>query len=341
MDNGKYGEKLIEQDIELYTLNMPQGKITWDGIKKLYKIVTFTKPEIVQTWMYHADLIGGIVAKLAGVKKIIWGIRHTTHDKKSTSLSTRIVTKLCAYLSYIIPTKIVSVSFKGVEVHQHIGYKKDIFEVIPNGYDISNIKADKDSGLKIRNEFNIEKEQILIGMVGRYNPQKNHVGFIQAMSMLNEVDFKCLFVGINCDYNNNNLLKQIKDYGLEDKVVLVGKRNDIPDIMNALDIHVLSSSYGEAFPNVVAEAMACGTPCIVTDVGDAAYIVGDVGWVVKPLDILDLSKTINKVIGFTFSKEWKTQCLLVRSRIENEFTIKKVFDMYYKLWIKVQENSKE
>lgn len=336
MDKGKYGDMFLSKNIEIHTLNMPRGKITWNGIKKLYKILKEIKPDIVQTWMYHADLIGGIVSKVAGIKNIVWGIRHTTHDKETTSFSTKFVTKLCAYTSHIVPTKIVSVSQKGVKVHQELGYKKDIFEVIPNGYKISNLNINNEARLKIRNEFRINDNQILVGMVGRYDPQKNHLGFIKAMRLLKDIDFKCFFVGTNCDNENEVLKNQIKNYNLKDKVILLGRRNDIPNIMNALDIHVLSSSYGEAFPNVLAEAMACGTPCITTDVGDAAYIVGDAGWVVKPSDDVELSNKIKEAIEIKYSNDWNKICLSARKRIEDKFTMEKVSKMYSKLWLKTR-----
>ena len=124
-------------------------------------------------------------------------------------------------------------------------------------------------------------------------------------------------------------------------VKLLGRNENIPQLMNGLDLHVLSSSYGEGFPNVLAEAMACGTPCIATDVGDSASIVGKTGWVVPPKNPTKLAKAIGKALYEFGTSKWEKRCIKARLSIKKKFTINKMLKSYNKEWIKVykQNNS--
>ena len=121
-------------------------------------------------------------------------------------------------------------------------------------------------------------------MVARYNPQKDHVNLFEALAKLsnNGNEYQCVLVGREVDNNNSILTAALIDKGITKYVKLLGASDDVPEIMSAIDIHVLSSSAGEAFPNVLAEAMASGTPCVATDVGDSSFIVGDTGWIIEP-----------------------------------------------------------
>lgn len=144
---------------------------------------------------------------------------------------------------------------------------------------------------------------------------------------------KCILVGTDCDDDNPMLSKYINNLGLNSIVKAVGRRNDIPNIMNAIDILVLPSSYGEAFPNVVAEAMACETPCIVTDVGDSSYIVAETGWVVKPKDPDGLAMAIDTALKeFESNSMWSMRCIKARRRIVDEFSLSNIANQYLLLW---------
>lgn len=337
MAEGKYGSLLTDKGISVHYLNMSQGKPSVKSIVQLYKLIKTAKPDIVQTWMYHADLIGGIVAKTLGIKKVFWNIRHSTFNPSFTKASTIKVAKLCAKLSGIIPSTIISCSQVAIQPHINLGYKANKFAVIGNGYDLDLFKIDNDAKLRIRKELNLADKPIL-GMVGRYDPQKNHKGLIQSLQrVVNQgYDFHLLLVGKRLDLENQELLDLIKNYNLQDKVHLLGQRKDIPSIMNALDIHILSSSYGEGFPNVIAEAMACGTPCIATDVGDADIIINNYGIVVNPSDNKELADSIIKLIELKNSNpnEWEELCNNASQYIRNNFSINIMVDKYHKIWAK-------
>jgi glycosyltransferase involved in cell wall biosynthesis len=175
----------------------------------------------------------------------------------------------------------------------------------------------------------------LIGTVGRYDPQKDHANLLQALVLLRSrnIPLRCVLVGTNLDGENQELLAQIQRLGLEKTVMLLGRRTDIPAVMSALDVHVLPSAYGEAFPNVVAEAMACETPCVVTDVGDAAYIVGDMGWVVPPRNALTLANAIEQaLIALKNPADWQQRKTAARQRIEQNFSIERMVAQYHAVW---------
>lgn len=334
MDEGKYGPLLIDEGISVHCLNMSQSRPSIKSIAKLFKLIRAENPDIVQTWMYHADLIGGLLAKSLGVKKICWNIRHSTFDSNFTKSSTIKVAKLCAKLSRTIPSTIVSCSQVAIQPHVELGYDKSKFTVIGNGYDLDLFKIDDQAKFNLRNELNIGSKPVL-GMVGRYDPQKNHEGLIRSIEIVAKqgYDFDVLLVGKGLDEDNQQLLTLIKECNLQDKIHLLGQRKDIPSIMNALDIHILSSSYGEGFPNVLAEAMACGTPCIATDIGDSKVIVDKFGTIIKPNNNLQLSQSmIDMIDRYNHKSTWHDLTLACSEHIKNKFSIESMISQYNLVW---------
>lgn len=335
MDMGKYGSMLLESGIEVVCLNLSPGSVTLAGIRKLYKIIKQNKPDVVQTWMYHADLIGGVIAKFAGVKNIFWNIRHTTLEAGHSKKSTIYIAKLCALLSYFIPKKIVCCANKAVEIHSALGYSKKKMQVIANGFELDRLVIDQQLGESVRSELSLSSDCFVFGMVGRYDPQKDHVTLLESLSILREkkIEFKCLLIGRDLDESNLVLSNEIKRLHLKENILLLEQRSDIPAIMNALDIHILSSSFGEAFPNVLAEAMACGTPCVTTDVGDAAVIVGSTGWVVPPSSPQSLAEAVVKACNEKSNrKEWGFRQKLARKRVIENFSIENMINLYHQVW---------
>lgn len=311
-DMGKYGNLLSSSKIKVYCINMKKRGMLL-CLYSLYRIIKEIQPNVVQTWMYHADLIGGIVARIAGVKKIYWNIRHSTIDSGHTRKSTVLIAKLNAYLSYIIPNKIICCAYSALEVHSNLGYKSNIMKVIPNGYDFSQFNIDQDYRNKFRQEIGVDSNVFLIGMVARFNPQKDHKNLLEAFEAFSKDkvkgNIKLILVGDGINQENKVLVNLINKLDLVEDVILSGPRNDINRVMNGLDIHVLSSYAGEGFPNVVAEAMACGTPCIVTDVGDSKYIVGECGKVINPKSPNELKESLEYFLMLRKNPEdWDILC---------------------------------
>lgn len=286
MDAGKYGPMLISAGIDAHYLGMPRGKITFKGIRTLWRILRIERPDVVQTWMYHADLIGGVTARLAGVPKVFWGLRHTDLVAGQSSKTTILAARLCAHLSRFVPSGIVCCAERARAVHAALGYAKEKLTVIPNGYDITRFRPDPQARKELRQQWGVCENIPLLGMVARFDPQKDHITLLSALRFLkqSELEFRCVLVGHGMHSDNQPLNEAMDHYNVCDKVILLNQRSDIPSVMAAIDVHVLSSSFGEAFPNVLAEAMACGTPCVSTDVGDASLILGETGWIAPPRD---------------------------------------------------------
>jgi glycosyltransferase involved in cell wall biosynthesis len=336
MDDGKYGPMLRSKGIEVLTLGMRRSFPSPIALIKLFQLLRKYKPNVVQTWMYHADLFGGIAARMAGCKAIVWGVRQSTMEPDKSKKTTIWIAKLLAKLSWKVPALIAVCAQRAMEVHELLGYDRAKMRYIPNGYDLAVFLPRHEEACALRARWDLDPNIALIGTVGRYDPYKNHANLLQALGILRSrnIPLLCLFVGTNLDNANQELLAQIQDLGLEEQVILVGRRTDIPVIMSALDLHVLSSS-AEAFPNVVAEAMACETPCVVTDVGDAANIVGNTGWVVPPCDAEALANSIEKALRARQQNDWEKRCALARKRIEENLSIQRMVAGYLALWKEV------
>ena len=336
MDEGKYGPLLKDIGIELHCLNMQQGRFSISGLWRLFKLISNNKPDVVQTWMCHADLMGGLVARFAGVKHVFWNVRHTILETGKSKRSTIRVIKVCAFISGWVPRKIVYCAHKAKAVHEAMGYKKGKAEIIANGFDFTQLSIDSLARATFRSELGLNDDVSLIGMVGRYDPMKDHVNLIKALCLVKKenYNFKLVLIGRDLNTKNQTLLNHIRDNRLTENVILLGQRTDIPTVMNGLDLHILSSSFGEAFPNVVAEAMACGTPCVVTDVGDAALIVGESGWIVPPKEPQSLANSIMQALQ---EKQINQQAWLLRkeacrNRIVDNFSMEKMIEGYRRVW---------
>lgn len=334
MDEGKYGPLLQAAGVEVHCLGVARGRVTPGALLRLWRLLRAQRPDVVQTWMYHADLVGGVVARLAGVPAVCWGIHNTTLAPGLSARSTILVARVCARLSRWVPRTIVSCSQEGARVHQALGYAARKFVVTPNGYDLDRFAPDAQARGCLRAEWCVDAQTPLIGMVGRFDPQKNYTNLLAALDLLKKrgVEFRCVLVGTGVDSTNEALTKRIAEVGLDENLRLLGPRNDIPAVMNALDLHVLSSR-SEAFPNVLAEAMACGTPCVTTNVGDAALIVGETGWVVPPRDSRALADALgDAILQWPDQGGWQARKRACRERIATQFSLDAMASAYREVW---------
>lgn len=337
-DEGKYGPLLGKENIQVICLNMKPGRVSISGLIKLFFLLRKEKADIVQTWMYHADLIGGIIAKLSGCKSIFWNVRHSTLEPGKSKRLTIWIAKACAFISNWVPKKIVYCASNAKKIHCLLGYKAEKSVVIGNGYDLNLFNNNYFSREGFRKEFNFMEETFVIGMIGRYNIQKDHLNLISSLSLVKSAgySFKAVLVGNNIDEANDELINEVNRHYLADSIFYLGPRGDIPCVMNGLDINVLSSSFGEAFPNVLAESMACGTPCVTTDVGDAALIVGTTGWVVPIKNSKLLAEAIIQAIDEWREKKraWQLRKNACRQRAADLFKVETMIERYHNCWFK-------
>lgn len=339
LDEGKYGARLRAANIQVDCLNMRQGRISISGLIHLWRLLRWYKPDLVQTWMYHADLIGGLLARLAGIDAVCWGVRNGAFGSERLKRSTVLVGHMCAKLSRYVPRKIVSCSRDAELAHKRLGYAANKFVIVANGYELQRYRPDDETRKSLRMTLGVGINSPLVGMVARYDPQKDHDNLLKALTRLAESEcaFECLLVGTGMDNTNVRLKDAIDAAKLDKRIRLLGRRDDIPAIMNALDIHILSSS-NEAFPNVLAEAMACGTPCVTTDVGDAALIVGDTGWVAPPRNPEELAKRIAEALeAMRDGDSWASRRWRARDRIAENFEVRKMVRGFQDVWENVSK----
>ena len=325
--SGVYGARLKDKGIKLYCLNMAKSLSSIYSFYVLMRILKRENPDVAQTWMYHADLIGGIAAKLVGIKNVLWNIRHSDLNSKHSSKTTVALAKLSALLSYFIPRKIITCAEKAKDVHIALGYKADKFVIINNGYDLSRFRKKLPSK-------RVFSGPVRIGTVARFNHQKGHDVLLKAVGEIakgNSIELVLIGNGMSM---KNQLLRELIPNSLLGHVECLGPVENIESVMHTLDIHVLPSIAGEGFPNVVAEAMACGVPCIVTDVGDSAFIVGQSGWVVQPNSIEQLINALEAAINeIKFEPDsWLKRAALNASRIEHNFDLGRMRKLYEKHW---------
>ena len=320
---------LLFKKIGINVYNMNINFYSFFKFINLIKFIRLLKPDIVQTWLPHGDLIGGIAAKLAGINRIVWNIRYSKLEGDVVKLRTIILIKILSKLSFIIPKIIIVVSKSALKNCKNLGYCIDKLRLIQNGYDESILTSYKKKYKKIN-------KLPIIGSVARFDPTKDHENLLKALSILKKknINFICHLIGHNMDKNNKLLVNLLKKLELSSCVKLLGKSNDVLRSMRALDIHILSSKT-EGFPNVVAEAMILGIPCIVTDVGDSALIVGKTGWVVQPKNSVKLANTIKKALSAIGKKGWKRRCEQAKLRIKNNFEISKMVKLYNMTWSSV------
>lgn len=323
-DKGTLGNKIENIGIPVFALNM----MPW----RLLSVLRKEQPHIVQTWLYHADLLGLIIGKLMRVPVIVWNLRCSNVDMRHCSTLSAFVMYTTTKLS-TLPDVVLVNSNAGRQYHEALGYNPTRWQQIPNGFDIEQFHYNQEARIKLRNELRLSSDTILIGLIARFDPMKDHKTFLHAASLLlkDYSDVHFLMVGRGIDHNNNILVNTIKSFGIENFCHLLGERNDISDIITTLDISCSSSSYGEGFPNVIGEAMACEIPCVVTDVGDSSMILGGTGRVVPPKNPMALAKALNELI-YIGLKGRKELGLAARHRIEENFSLSAIVAQYEKLY---------
>ncbi|MGN6726028.1 MAG: glycosyltransferase [Tepidisphaeraceae bacterium] len=253
------------------------------AIARLWRCLHRHQPDVVHCWMDHSNLIGGLVARACTSAKIIWAVHHSQHDAGVAKLTTRRTGGAGARLCRHLADGIVYCSQASHDAYRRAGFSANRAKVIPNGFDVSRFRVDPSAPGWLRESLGLTPRTKLIGIAARFNPQKDFPTFFAAAGRLAQQREDVAFVvcGAGLDDGNAELSSLIRNHHLNGRVHLLGPRRDMPRIYAGLDVLTLSS-ITEAFPLVLGEAMACGTLCAATDVGDAALIIGDTGRIVPP-----------------------------------------------------------
>lgn len=329
---GELGPKLMAMGIPVYALELRGLVNIFSIFIKLVHLLRQINPSTVQTWMYHSDLIGGLAARTAGISNVVWNIRNTLIPQGRWSRSQFII-RLCAWLSKWIPRRIVCCAEAGRFNHIKMGYAIEKMTVIPNGYDLELFNNAFDSRDDVRNKFGFNGNCIVIGIVGRFDELKDYGNFISAAKIVSKhkSQVRFLMIGRGIESTNVRLMSLLVNTGFIERFMLLGERDDTANLMAAMDIYCLSSR-AEGFPNVVAEAMAVRLPCVVTDVGDAALIVQDSGYVVPPQNSSALANALICMSDLS-SDQRRDFGNRARELIERRYAIGAIVDMYTNLYL--------
>ncbi|WP_227670375.1 glycosyltransferase family 4 protein [Psychrobacter maritimus] len=334
-DLGVNGPELQNRGITVHSLGMKSLPTLPLIFLKLQRLLKKIQPDVVQTWMYHSDLLGGLAAKSLGIKNIIWGIRNTELNTKK-DFSRQAMVKLCAKLSYTLPSQISCVANTAMDTHiKQGGYDASKMLVIPNGFDIDKFKPNDIQRLELRDKLNIKSDELVIGNVGRFDPVKNHENFIKAcISLLQKgYKFKVLLAGRDVDLNNPEISRLFKSNKLSKCFLFLGEIDNTPSFYNAIDVFCLCS-YTEGFPNVLGEAMATEKVCLATDAGDAWVVLSNNGFRIDSTSSADIAialetNVLNKVLS-----DLNDIGNAARLSIVNSYSINKVVSQFEDLYIR-------
>lgn len=339
-DLGPIGDRIKALGIPVLPLGIEGPVSVPNGVARLVYQLRAIGPDLVQTWMYHADLLGGLAAFFAEKVPVVWGIRQSNLDPKLNKRTTMWVAKVCASLSGRLPTAVIACSRRAREAHLEFGYA-DSIEVIPNGFDLELFRPDPSARNRVRVTLGIPSEALLIGLVARFDPQKDHKTFVRAGARVARryPDAQFLLCGDGATGENSELSAWLRDAGVVERCHLLGRRIDMPAVNAALDISV-SSSAGEGFSNAIGEAMSCAVPCVVTDVGDSAEIIGETGRVVASRDPVALADAIVALIEL--GAEGRKQLgVKARCRVSEHYEIGQIARRYEEKYLEIMDRVRD
>jgi glycosyltransferase involved in cell wall biosynthesis len=301
--------------------------------------LTSLQPALVHGWLLQGNLAATVGTALARIKTpVLWNVRWTLYDLQSERLRTQALLRLSALLAHH-PKQIVFNSRAAVAQHTAIGFPPGKAHVIPNGFDLGRFRPDPEQRAAVRGELKVPAGAMVVGMVARYHPMKDHEVSLRAAARVvaRGVDAIFVYAGRNVDDANSALARLIAELGLGARVRLLGERQDVERLYASFDLYWMSSwarGIAEGFPNVIAEAMACGVPCVATDVGDAAWIIGTSGRVVPPRLPQALGDAAAELLA-TGPDALNRMGLDARARIQRKFALDSVVDAYRALYEEV------
>jgi glycosyltransferase involved in cell wall biosynthesis len=328
-DAGPAAAPIVEAGIECIGLGMNRAAPDPRGLFRLVRLLRQARPDIVQTWLYHADLMGLIAARLAPAPALLWNLRCSDARLRPLPAALR---RLLARLS-AIPDAVLVNSQAGRRFHEGTGYRPRRWEYVPNGFDTAELAPDIAARARLRAELGLPDAAVAIGLPARFHPMKDHATFMAAAKMLAGIHPEVRFVlaGAGTEAANPAFARLLAASGVAERVLALGERRDMRAFYAALDIATLCSAWGEGFPNVLGEAMACGVPCVATDIGDAADLLRDTGLVVAPRDPAALAAAWRSLI-MDGAEPRRARGLAARARIRRDYELDAVVGRYLALY---------
>lgn len=331
--DGMLAEPLREAGARVWNCGLQAGHASLHAARQIREALIAFAPNIVQGWMYHGNVAACLARTLGGaMPPFIWGIHHTVDDINNEKRLTRGLIRLGAYLSRW-PSKIVYVSRASHRQHRALGYHDERATIIPNGFDCRRFCPMPGAREELRRALGLSPDTMVLGKVAVVRPMKDHANLLRACALLRSraLPFHLVVIGRRASEDNADLMRLIEQTGMGDRISLLGERHDMPALMAALDVLVVSSAWGESFPIVLGEAMASGVPCVTTDLGDSAWIVGDAGIVVPPRAPEALAEGMARLL--TADVETRRQLgMRARARIAQKFGLARAIERYHDLY---------
>lgn len=335
--SGLIGERLQDMGIPVTSLGMPRGRPQVGALLKMRRMLRHLKPDILQTWMYHADLLGLAAGAGMGIP-VVWNIRHSRLTSHGSGRLTRSVARACALLSSR-PAAIIVGSHAARDSHAALGYDTRAMVSIPNGFDLDCFRPDPEASASVRAELGIPMGAKLVGMIGRLHIDKGHDVFARVIQELMQAHPAAHFLVAGLDVGESaGPYQPLRAAAGWERVHLLGQREDVNHLLAALDV-LVSASTTEGFPNVLCEAMASGVTCVATDVGDSRRIVEPWGRVVAPGNVEALVRAVSGMLTLNQSEREEIG-IQARRSIADRFSIDVVIRAYEQLYLCVMSRGR-
>jgi glycosyltransferase involved in cell wall biosynthesis len=339
-DHGTVGPLIEAEGVSVHALGLGAGSSALLAPFTLSRIVRAFKPDVIQGWMYHGNLAAALAAQIGWRRPVLWAIRQSLYDISLEKKGTAAVIRTGALLSAVSPVEIIYNSTVAARQHEQFGYDPGRTRVIPNGFDIDKFTPRSADRADMRAKHGISDDTLVVGLVARFHPMKGHAIFLRAGAYLRQDgrDVCLVMVGRNTGSENASLASAIRETGMVGHVLSLGERSDMSSVNSMFDVVCSASSWGEGFPNAIGEAMACGIPCVVTDIGDSALVVGETGMVVQANDPRALASAIASLHDAGRDAR-RALGLAARKRVIEKFSLATVVSEYESLFHRTAERS--
>ncbi len=337
--DGTLVPRFRETGIEVHSLGLSRSRARLAPFAALRARVREFDPAVIQGWMYHGNLAGLVGRWLAGSRAALaWNIRQTLYDLANEKRMTAAVIRVGSMLSRQ-PAAIIYNSATSALQHERLGYEPRSRQLISNGFDCDAFAPDAQARARTRASLGFHETDVVVALVARFHPMKDHPTFVAAAAQVTQShpEARFLIVGRGVSLPDANVIGAIERASFRDRTVVLDERHDIADLFNATDIACSSSAWGEGFSNAVGEAMACGVPGVVTDIGDSTAIVADTGIAVPAACPAAMASAIGTLVAAGPERR-RALGEAARSRIQKHFSLPAIVAQYEALYETLAQN---
>ncbi|MBL0373283.1 glycosyltransferase [Rhizobium sp. KVB221] len=330
MPPGPVGDLLERDGVPVASLGMAEARITLGAFARLPSSIRRTDSDLLHGWMYHGNVAASLGALAIGRLPVIWSIHHSIDDIAAEKRLTRMLIRLSARLSR--GTAAISYCSRvSARQHEALGFDPSKREIIPNGIDCTEFQPRQDARQRLCSMFSIPPERSIIGNIARAHPMKDHEGFVRSLAQLRQEGHDVHGLIVGAGHEEGAARRLARELDIDDRLTTPGPRSDIAEFLPGLDVFLLSSAWGEAFPLSVGEAMACGVPVVATDVGDCNWLIGNDEMISRPRDPVGQAAVIGRILAMT-ADERRNLGLAGRHRVVGSFSLEKYTESHIRIY---------